>query len=60
MMVGGPLDGKIMAFGGPAMPCINDKGKRVGTYVWDDDHWEYDADGGDDTPMELYGGGYDE
>jgi hypothetical protein len=59
MMVGGPLDGRIMAYGGPVMPCINDRGKRVGSYIWDEDHWEYDPDGGDDTPMQLYEGGDD-
>lgn len=56
IMNGGPLSGRIMAYGGPAMPAIVD-GKRVGTYVWDDDHWEYDSydvGDGDDGPQELY------
>lgn len=52
MMVGGPLDGKIMAYGGPAMPALVN-GYRVGTYVWDGDHWEfdrYDDSDGDTSP----------
>jgi hypothetical protein len=58
IMNGGPLDGKIMAYGGPAMPAIVD-GKRVGTYAWDEvsECWEYDPwdDGdGDTSPQELY------
>lgn len=47
-IVGGPLDGtKIMAYGGPAMPAIDRTGRRVGTYLWDDDtgQWEFDGYG---------------
>jgi hypothetical protein len=59
IMNGGPLDGRIMAYGGPVMPAIDHKGKRIGSYIWDEDHWEYDADGGaeTDSPMSLYEGG---
>lgn len=54
MMVGGPLDGRIMAYGGPVMPAIDDTGKRVGSYMWDEDHWEFDAyDHGEDTSPRL-------
>lgn len=44
-MNGGPLNGRIMAYGGPVMPAIDKDGRRMGTYVWDEDHWEYDSDG---------------
>lgn len=39
-----------MAYGGPAMPAIDRTGKRVGTYLWDDEHgqWEFD-DYGDEV-----------
>jgi hypothetical protein len=53
MMNGGPFNGRIMAYGGPVMPAINEKGKRVGSYLWDEDHWEYDPDGNGET-MHLY------
>jgi hypothetical protein len=64
MMCGGPFDGRIMAYGGPAMPAIVD-GRRVGTYCWDDigECWEYDPydiGDGDTGPQALYEGGYDE
>jgi len=53
IMNGGPLNGRIMAYGGPVMPALDEKGKRVGSYIWDEDHWEFDAD---DTgePINLY------
>jgi len=44
MMNGGPLNGKIMAYGGPVMPALDKTGRRIGSYVWDDDHWEFDSD----------------
>jgi hypothetical protein len=56
-IVGGPLDGtKIMAYGGPAMPALDRTGKRVGTYVWDDETgtWEFDSYGESTSPS-LYG-----
>lgn len=54
MMVGGPLDGRIMAYGGPVMPAIADDGQRLGSYVWDQDHWEYDPwDAAEDTSPRL-------
>jgi hypothetical protein len=56
IMNGGPLNGRIMAYGGPVMPAIVD-GERVGSYIWDEDHWEYEKD---DGRVELFAGGYDE
>lgn len=41
---GGPLSGRIMAYGGPIMPAIDFQGRRIGSYIWDDDHWEFDDD----------------
>jgi hypothetical protein len=42
-MVGGPFDGRIMAYDHHLMPAFDDTGKRIGSYVWDADHkcWEY-------------------
>lgn len=54
-MNGGPLSGRIMAYGGPVMPAIVD-GARVGTYIWDEDHWEYEKDS--KGFMELFTEGY--
>lgn len=48
MMNGGRFNGRIMAYDQPVMPCYDDTGLRVGTYFWDEDHWEYEdeTDGG--------------
>lgn len=46
-MRGGPHDGRIMAYGGPVMPALDDTGLRIGSYIWDDDHWEYEKEEGD-------------
>jgi len=43
IMRGGPFDGKIMAYDKTIMP-VNNNGKRVGAYFWDEDHWEYEHD----------------
>jgi hypothetical protein len=47
MMRGGPHDGRIMAYGGPVMPVLSEGG-RIGTYIWDEDHWEYERETSDD------------
>lgn len=44
MMVGGPGDGRIMAYGKRIMPWFED-GARVGSYIWDRDHWIYEKEG---------------
>jgi hypothetical protein len=44
IMNGGPLGGKIMAYSGPLMPCYDDTGLRIGSYIWDEDHWEYESE----------------
>lgn len=49
MMVGGPGDGRIMAYGSHLMPWSED-GARVGSYIWDDDHWVYEKE--TRTPLE--------
>lgn len=43
---GGPLNGRRMAWGGPAMPALDGTGRRIGTYVWDSETgiWEFDAE----------------
>lgn len=46
IMNGGPFCGRIMAWDSFAMPALDDTGKRIGTYVWDEDHWEFDAEAG--------------
>jgi hypothetical protein len=43
-MRGGPLDGRVMAYGVPLMPMYGDKNERVGSYHWIDDHWEYEPE----------------
>jgi hypothetical protein len=50
---GGPIDGaRRMAWGGPAMPALDKTGKRVGTYVWNEDNglWEFDEYNEVDNP----------
>lgn len=42
-MRGGPLNGRLMAWSGPLMPCIVE-GKRVGSYHWIVDYWEYEQE----------------
>jgi hypothetical protein len=51
-MRGGPYDGKLMAANGTVMPALDKTGKIVGTYIWADDHWEFEEDDG--KPAELY------
>jgi hypothetical protein len=46
IMNGGPFNGRIMAYGGPVMPAYDDTGLRIGSYIWDDDHWEYESEQG--------------
>ena len=41
-MRGGPLDGRLMAWGGPVMPMFDDTGLLIGAYFWIEDHWEYE------------------
>jgi hypothetical protein len=44
IMNGGRFNGRIMAYDQPVMPCYDDTGLRIGTYFWDEDHWEYEDD----------------
>jgi hypothetical protein len=51
MMVGGPHDGRIMAWNSPRMSTYDSTGKRTGQYLWDEDHWVWESDDGDDQAL---------
>lgn len=55
-MRGGPHDGRIMAYGGPVMPAIDSTGLRIGSYIWDEDHWEYEQEESDERETAEPGG----
>jgi len=48
---GGPFNGRILAFNKLVMPIFDPTGKRIGTCIWDDDHWEYEDD---NESLEIY------
>lgn len=53
MMNLGPGNGRIMAYDEFTMPWFDDTAKRIGTYFWWDDHWEWEPER-PDSPS-LYG-----
>jgi len=52
---GGPWPGKVLAYNKMVLPVFEKDGRRIGSYIWVKDHWEYEELL--DQEVELYPGG---
>jgi len=50
---GGPFNGRIMAYDKLLMPTLDHSGKRIGSYIWGGDHWEYEKEDIADVDQQM-------